>query len=122
MSFRGQGDPTMGCLLVILIGVVWIILATLPWSAYIILAVVVACIIGNRTFRQHVTDAFTTEVVRPSAANLRHGLLYLLFILGGGSAFVCIFWIEADEAYLWLVPLLLLSLAFRLCAFSAKSG
>jgi hypothetical protein len=122
MSSRGQGDPTVGCLLVILIGVVWIILATLPWSAYIILAVVVACIIGNRNFRQNVIDAFTTEVVRPSAANVRHVLLYLLFILGGASAFVCTFWIEADEAYLWLVPLLLLSLAFRLCALSAKSG
>lgn len=122
MSSRGQGDPTTGCLLVILIGVVWIVLATLPWSAYIILAVAVACIIGNRNFRQNVIDAFTTEVVRPSAANLRHVLLYLLFILGGASAFVCIFWIEADEAYLWLVPLLLLSLAFRLWALSAKSG
>ena len=119
MSSRSQGNPTMGCLLVILIGVVWIILATLPWSAYIILAILVACIIGNHNFRGNLIDAFSTEIVSPSAASLRHALLYLLFILGGASAFVCIFWIEADEAYLWLVPLLLMILAFRLWSLSA---
>src|ERR1700688_1592295 len=101
MSSRGQSDPTAGCLLVLLAVIGWIVLATLPWSAYIILAVVVASIIGNRNFRQNVIDAFGTEDVGASAANLRHALLYLLFILGGASAFVCIFWIEADQAYLW---------------------
>jgi hypothetical protein len=122
MSSRGQANPTGGCLFIILIVVGWIVLATLPWSAYIILVVVVACIIGNRNFRRNLVDAFSTKVVGPSAAKLRHALLYLLFILGGISAFVCIFWIEAEEAYLWLLPLVLLSLAFRLCALSAKSG
>jgi hypothetical protein len=113
-------------ILLLFIGLIWLLVVTWPWwllaPPFIGLIVLLTFVVKDRILRQQIIAGFKREEVGPEAAQARRILMYGLFITGGVSALVCLLATGADDVQWWLVPLILISPALRLCSLSSKSS
>jgi membrane protein YdbS with pleckstrin-like domain len=122
MSSHNKSDPVAGCLIILVVGFIWLLFVTWPWWLLVPPAVAVLVFLFNGKARREVITCFRQEDLSTDSAKFRSGLMYFLFIIGAIGALVCMYAIGANEAEWWLVPLVLLILAFRLGAVSSKSS
>lgn len=107
---------------VVFLGVIWLLIVTWPWWLLALPVIGLIVVLKRRTLRQQIITGFKREEVSPEAAKVRLVTMYVLFILGGTSALVCLLAAGTDGVQWWLVPLILTIPALHLCALSSKSS